>query len=116
MVAGQAGGGKSTFLRGLITTLYLNNQGIEFTLIDLKGGLEFQTFENLKRVKVDQKRSSGCFHTLQFLEATLTEQTNLLKQMIAKDIDAYLALSKDRKRNKGVCFSRSREPPPDCNR
>ena len=59
MVAGQTGGGKSTFLRGLITTLYLNNPDFEFTLIDLKGGLEFQTFENLRRVESHPEREQA---------------------------------------------------------
>jgi hypothetical protein len=42
--AGQTGGGKSTFLRQMITTLYLKNEKMDFILIDLKGGLEFQLF------------------------------------------------------------------------
>ncbi|MBX9769161.1 MAG: hypothetical protein K2X47_17935 [Bdellovibrionales bacterium] len=52
LVAGQTGGGKSTFLRQLLTTLHISNDDLEMTLVDLKGGLEFQLFENLPRVKV----------------------------------------------------------------
>lgn len=52
LVAGQTGGGKSTFLRQFITSIFLREKGCSLTLIDLKGGLEFQIFENLPRVTV----------------------------------------------------------------
>lgn len=55
LVAGQSGGGKSTLLRQLITNLYLNHKNASFKLIDLKEGLEFQTFENLERIEVIEK-------------------------------------------------------------
>jgi energy-coupling factor transporter ATP-binding protein EcfA2 len=101
MVAGQTGGGKSTFLRGLITTLFLNNKDFEFTLIDLKGGLEFQTFENLNRVRVIPTVKQAVSN-LQYLESTLIERMELLKANDCKDIDAYLALpAAERKGVKG---------------
>ncbi|MCX6126586.1 MAG: FtsK/SpoIIIE domain-containing protein, partial [Proteobacteria bacterium] len=52
LVAGETASGKSTFLRQVITSLYLNNVRYEFTLVDLKGGLEFTLFSGVKRVKV----------------------------------------------------------------
>ncbi len=105
MVAGQTGGGKSTFLRGLITTLYLNNADFEFTLIDLKGGLEFQTFENLKRIKVIPNVTQAVAN-LKNIESTLTGRMALLKANDCKDIDAYLALSSEkRKPARDVHFS-----------
>lgn len=97
MVAGQTGGGKSTFLRGLITTLFLNNPDFEFTLIDLKGGLEFQTFENLKRVEVIPNVAQAT-SALQSLETILTNRMALLKANDCKDIDAYLALPEDQRK------------------
>lgn len=92
MVAGQTGGGKSTFLRGLITTLYLNNPEFEFTLIDLKGGLEFQIFEKLPRVRV-MASVEQAITNLKSLETVLKERMALLKANDCKDITAYLALS-----------------------
>lgn len=97
MVAGQTGGGKSTFLRGLITTLYLNNPDFDFTLIDLKGGLEFQTFERLPRVKVIPSVEQAITN-LKNLEIILTERMALLKANDCKDIAAYLALPKDQRK------------------
>lgn len=91
MIAGQTGGGKSTFLRGLITALFLNNRDFEFTLIDLKGGLEFQTFENLKRVEVVPNVSQAVT-ALKTLGTLLEDRMALLKTNECKDIDAYLAL------------------------
>ncbi len=98
MVAGQTGGGKSTFLRGLITTLYLNNKDFIFTLIDLKGGLEFQTFENLPRIKVIPAVTQAVSQ-LQHLEDTLKERMDLLKYNDCKDVDAYLNVPADKRKS-----------------
>lgn len=91
MVAGQTGGGKSTFLRLLITLLYVNAPDIEFTLIDLKGGMEFQTFENLRRARVvpDVKEA---INALVDAECALKSRMELLKKHGCKDLDAFLAL------------------------
>lgn len=78
LVGGQSGGGKSTFLRQIITTLYLNNTSFEFVLIDLKGGLEFQTFENLKRISV-VPNSKGALEFLERLEESLQKRMSILK-------------------------------------
>ena len=51
LIAGQTGGGKSTFLRQLIVHTYLNLKSSKFLMIDLKGGLEFSLFEKRKRAK-----------------------------------------------------------------
>lgn len=110
MVAGQTGGGKSTFLRGLITTLYLNNVDFNFLLIDLKGGLEFQTFENLPRAEVVASVDSAV-NKLQNLEITLKDRMALLKANDCKDIDAYLAIPETKR--KGVGDS---DVPPDLGR
>lgn len=91
MIAGQTGGGKSTFLRELIVTLFLNNGDMEFTLIDLKGGLEFQTFENLKRVQVTPNVERAV-SALTRAQGMLTSRMALLKEYQCKDIDALAAL------------------------
>lgn len=91
MVAGQSGWGKSTFLRQLITTFYVNNKHAQFTLIDLKGGLEFQLFENLKRAHVVPDLRSA-LKALEKFEQALKERMALLKENNCKDLDAYWAI------------------------
>ena len=98
MVAGQTGGGKSTFLRSLITTLYLNNPAFKFTLIDLKGGLEFQTFENTTRIKVIPSVKQAVTN-LQNIETRLKERMDLLKANDCKDIDAFLAIPIEKRKD-----------------
>jgi hypothetical protein len=97
LVAGQTGGGKSTFLRGLITSLYLNNRNFEFTLIDLKGGLEFQIFEDTKGINVIPSVAES-IKTLKNLEDLLKLRMAVLKENKCKDIDAYLALPPEKQK------------------
>jgi energy-coupling factor transporter ATP-binding protein EcfA2 len=96
LVAGQTGGGKSTFLRQFITTLYLNNPSAHFLLIDLKGGLEFQLFEKLKRAEVmpDIKEA---IHALSALEEELEQRMKILRESNSKDLEAYYAKAKKKK-------------------
>lgn len=88
LVAGQTGGGKSTFLRQMITTLYLHNKHYDFTLTDLKGGLEFQTFEHLPRVKVLADVGLTIAELSRF-ESELERRYELLKTNGCKDLAAY---------------------------
>ena len=96
LVAGQSGKGKSTFLRGLITTTYLNQKNCEFSLIDLKGGLEFQLFESLPRVKVvpNIKRTLPILKTTKKL---MESRAEFLKSAKCKDLDAFFKLPNHRK-------------------
>ena len=95
LVAGQTGGGKSTFLRQFITSLYLNNPTYEFSLIDLKGGLEFQLFERLPRVTVigDVARSA---YMLGGMAKELQIRMELLKANQCKDITQFHAAAKEK--------------------
>ncbi|MCX6117349.1 MAG: FtsK/SpoIIIE domain-containing protein [Proteobacteria bacterium] len=86
LVAGQTGGGKSTCIRQWITTLYVSNPSYEFTLIDLKGGLEFQTFENLPRLKVNGSVSLAVDQLCTF-EEEIERRMKILKQAEVKDLD-----------------------------
>ncbi len=97
LIGGQSGGGKSTFLRQVITTLYLNNKGYQFYLIDLKGGLEFQLFNDLPRVTVIPKASTALDY-LGRLEDNLKLRMEVLKKAEVKDITAYLALPNEKRR------------------
>ncbi|OYZ23587.1 MAG: hypothetical protein B7Y39_04585 [Bdellovibrio sp. 28-41-41] len=94
LVAGQTGGGKSTFLRNLITTLFLNSKNMRFTLIDLKGGLEFQLFEELPRVDVIPNIDRA-IEELESLQTELIRRIEFLKKNKVKDIANLDSSSKE---------------------
>lgn len=91
LVAGQTGGGKSTFLRQLIAHLYLYNPSLHFLLIDLKGGLEFSLFENRKRITVVPHVRAATME-LKKIDTLLERRFALLRENKCKDIDAYFRL------------------------
>jgi S-DNA-T family DNA segregation ATPase FtsK/SpoIIIE len=91
LVAGQTGKGKSTFSRQLITSLYLNDKSARFTLIDLKGGLEFQLFERLDRVTVPESIKKALY-AIEEHSSVVDNRMQLLKANRCKDITAYFAL------------------------
>ncbi len=91
LIGGQTGGGKSTFLRQVITTLYINNRDYQFCLIDMKGGLEFQLFENRDRIRV-LSNGSDAKVSIEKLVALLEQRFKILKHCKCKDLDDYLNL------------------------
>jgi S-DNA-T family DNA segregation ATPase FtsK/SpoIIIE len=100
LIAGQTGGGKSTMIRQMITSLYLGkgNIPVEFTLVDLKGGLEFQSFEELKGVKV----VSSLVDTVSILTdlaSELDDRMAVLKANHCKDLAAYRKIAPDDRKN-----------------
>jgi hypothetical protein len=88
LVAGITNGGKSTFLRQIITTLYLKTPGARFTLIDLKGGLEFQLFEKFRNIYVTETMEQA-IRSLKDTAVTLNTRMTLLRLNGVKDIEAY---------------------------
>ena len=89
LVSGETSGGKSTFLRQFITTLYLNNPTYEFVLIDLKEGLEFQLFEDLARVKVITEVKNAVAR-LSGYEDVLKKRMHAVKQAGCVDFPGYV--------------------------
>lgn len=89
LIGGQTGGGKSTLLRQIITSIYLKDKSSKFQLIDLKAGLEFQTFKDLERVEVIEDLASvkGALHKL---DLELTNRMKIIKDENCKDIEAFL--------------------------
>jgi S-DNA-T family DNA segregation ATPase FtsK/SpoIIIE len=73
LVAGQTGGGKSSFLRQLSVTLLKTDTETELTMIDLKRGAEFDIFENIPRVNVAKDMDSAILRLKQ-LETLLDKR------------------------------------------
>ncbi len=96
LIAGQSGGGKSTFTRQLITTLYLNDPRARFTIVDLKGSVESQFFEDLPRIEVPQTMEDTIYE-LHTLSMTLDYRLKLLKANHCKDISQYFALEREKR-------------------
>lgn len=88
LVAGQTGGGKSTFLRQFIVHIATQNTDSRFLLIDLKGGLEFSMFENRKRFVV-VPHVFAAVAELQKIDKLIEERMVFLKANQCKDIDSY---------------------------
>jgi hypothetical protein len=98
LVAGQTGGGKSTFLRQLIVHTYLNAKSSRFLLIDLKGGLEFSIFENHSPFTVVPNVRSAV-KELKTMNKMLENRMKVLKENKCKDVDAFMR-KKDKAENK----------------
>lgn len=94
LIAGQTGGGKSTFLRQFITGLYLNNPKYQFTLIDLKGGLEFQTFEGLENIRVTFTVAESITLLASLANQLIEKRKSLFKANEVKDLDAFRKIPK----------------------
>lgn len=97
LIAGQTGGGKSTAMRQLLTSLYISNPDYKFSAIDLKGGLEFQLFRDLPRVKIYSDTSQAS-SALVYLEKQLEKRQMILKKAGCSDIGQFLKLSEEEKK------------------
>lgn len=94
LIGGQTGGGKSTFLRSFISTLYCQNLDFEFVLVDMKGGLEFQLFDNRKRIDVISSHQAAK-NKLTTIDELLSERFAVLKENACKDLEKFSKLSQD---------------------
>lgn len=85
-VAGSTTWGKTVFMKSLMTHLIENNpDGVEFYILDLKGGLAFHRYGNLKQVKVvagDYKQSSKA---LQMVEKCIKNDMKEFKKIYAEN-------------------------------
>lgn len=79
IVAGTTDFGKSNWVNCTINTL-LHNQGenVSFTLIDLKGGLEFNRYRNLKQVKAYATNVEEAAEALQSAVEEMDKMTDYL--------------------------------------
>lgn len=88
LIAGETGGGKSTFLRQLIVSLYKNDSSSKFTLIDLKAGLEFYLFKDLPRVQIATEIDKAVI-AISNLDNELNRRFRILEDSQCRDLDAY---------------------------
>jgi S-DNA-T family DNA segregation ATPase FtsK/SpoIIIE len=110
LVGGYTTGGKSSFLRQAVVTLVFNNPGVEFTLIDLKRGLEFQHFSGLKNVRVVIQPAEA-IGALSYVDTQLEKRLSLLSANQCGDFDAFFRIPEEKRVYtpewpKGKVFSR----------
>ena len=87
LIGGATDMGKSTILNVIITTL-LNNQSkhVTFTLIDLKGGLEFGMYENLKQTKHFACDIESAEEALKDVKRQMADDFQMLRRTGKKDV------------------------------
>ncbi len=88
LVAGETGGGKSTFLRQFIVSLYENDKRAKFTLIDLKAGLEFYLFKDLPRIQIATDLDKAVV-AISNLESEINRRFRILEENQCRDLDDY---------------------------
>lgn len=77
LVAGQTGSGKTQFIKQVLTTLLSRTKNIHVCLIDMKGGIDFQEFMDLKNVEFATNYKSAC-KLLDGLNALYEERTKII--------------------------------------
>lgn len=86
-VAGTTRFGKTVFLKVLVTYLIEHHpDDVELYIIDLKGGLEFGRYENLKQVKGVASNPNEAFMMLQNIHEQLQEGYKLFRQKLWTNI------------------------------
>jgi hypothetical protein len=97
LIAGYTNSGKSGVMRQALMTLILNNPGIEFTLIDLKFGIELGIFEGLPSTKL-YSTPLAAIEALKYVEAQLDKRMALLRANRCNDFDAFQRLPKEKRK------------------
>jgi len=93
IVTGKTGSGKSVLLHQLIINgamKYSPNE-LEFILLDLKDGVEFQFYENLPHVKIlgiDEDPAFG-YEVLKWIDDEYTRRSTAFKSKQVKNIEEY---------------------------
>ena len=90
LVAGESGGGKSSFIRMMVTILLANNHELEVYFLDFKEGMEnqvFQGFDNITLVDNAQDAAAKMTQLNQILETRMRE----FKAAKARSLEMYNA-------------------------
>jgi hypothetical protein len=88
LIGGESGGGKSAFVRQLITTIKLNQPESEFYLLDFKGGVEFWQFEKLPGMKVVSDIGKAA-RALREIAGNIDIRTKKLRELNLTDIKYF---------------------------
>lgn len=97
LTGGYTNSGKSGFVRQLLLTLMLNNKGIEYTLIDLKYGTEFNVFAGMPNTRL-YINPQEAIEALKYVEAQLEKRMMLLQVNRCSDIDAFHRVSEEKRK------------------
>ncbi len=77
LVAGQTGSGKTQFIKQVLTTLLVKTKNIHVCLVDMKGGIDFQEFMDLKNVEFATTYEGACV-LLDGLNELYEERTRII--------------------------------------
>ncbi|WP_163538342.1 FtsK/SpoIIIE domain-containing protein [Gracilibacillus sp. YIM 98692] len=85
-IAGATTWGKTVFMKMLMTHLIENNpDGVEFYILDLKGGLAFHRYRNLKQVNIVAGDLSDSKNALSMVKADIKRDLNYFKEINAEN-------------------------------
>ncbi|WP_099157252.1 FtsK/SpoIIIE domain-containing protein [Virgibacillus ndiopensis] len=86
IVAGSTTWGKTVFMRMMMTHLIENNpNGVEFYILDLKGGLAFHRYRNLKQVKIMAGNYKESYQALSMVKKDIEKDMDYLKSIDAEN-------------------------------
>jgi S-DNA-T family DNA segregation ATPase FtsK/SpoIIIE len=74
VIAGTTRYGKSVFLKNVVTTLIHNQSDVHLTLIDLKGGLAFNRFSNVRQVETVAKDTEEALEALRSIQQAMKQR------------------------------------------
>lgn len=87
IVAGTTRYGKSVFLKNVITTLIARKPDhTKFTLIDLKGGLTFNRYKNVRQVQTVAKDVSETLEALRTIQAEMYKRMDIFLEAGHEDV------------------------------
>lgn len=85
-VSGATTWGKTVFMKSLMTHLIENNpDGVEFYILDLKGGLAFHRYKDLKQVKIVASDFKESYRALSMVKKSIKDDMDYLKSIYAEN-------------------------------
>ena|GEM_PF-1080128 len=94
-IAGETGSGKSTALRAMLVNLILTKD-VEFYLVDLKNGVEFNLYRRCRKVKALARTAEEAQSLLRAVLAEVERRYNLFYEADCEDIKQYNRKSEQR--------------------
>lgn len=104
LIAGETGGGKSTLLRALITSIILLKKPVVLHLIDLKNGAEFNCFRKCKQVKSFSRDIKDANNVLNKLILEVNKRYDLFFTNDVESIGEYNKIKGKKKLDYEICI------------